>query len=127
MDDAMDVRLVQGSTGLGDDSHDVRRWKRANATQQPVQRLPRHELHDQVDHAMGVPEVVNLHNVRIAQRGHRSRLSPKPLDEGGVTGPGVQQNLDRDVPVENDIAAPPNLAHATAADQFAQYVPIVQY
>src|SRR5690606_41038003 len=61
-----------------------------------------------------------------AQRGHRSRLSPKPLDEGGVTGPGVQQNLDRDVPVENDIAAPPNLAHATAADQFAQYVPIVQ-
>src|SRR5690349_18476346 len=75
--------------------------------QRPCKRSPLDVLQDQVIR----PDVVNLANVRMIERGNRTRFL--------LEAPSVMalQSLDGDDTVEPCVACFPDLAHAPTADQ----------
>jgi hypothetical protein len=80
------------------------------------QASPRDELHGEVGPAVLFAHVVDLHDVRMPQVGHRFRLA---LEAGPVGRPGAvagEQHLQGDGAAQAEVACPVDDAHAAAAE-----------
>src|SRR5690606_6198571 len=91
------------------------------AAQRLVQRLAVDALHDQVAHLAAVIDragavVVDVDDPRVAQRRHGPGLVAEAGLETRILHQGGQQDLDRDLPAEDDVLGAPHLAHAAAAE-----------
>ena len=64
-------------------------------------------LHDQIIR----PDVVEMADVGVVERGNGTGFTGKPLGELGVG------NFDRDIPIQTGIVGAIHLAHATLADE----------
>jgi hypothetical protein len=131
MDDAL---LMGGFEGRGDLRGDAERFRQGKrrglvviisrrrrlhgrATANPLgERGTGHKLHHQRPHLAGVFEAVNLRDVRMIERREELRFAAEAGEILGIAGDGRQQDLDRDMPAEDRVAALVDLAHAAGAD-----------
>ncbi len=118
------VGLVQGAGGLGDERHRLGRREWPGPAEHGVQWLPRYELHHDVRDAPGLPVVVHLHDVRVAEGRHGPGLGSETLGKTGVARQIGEQHFDRDRAAEHLVVSPPDLTHAAPGDRFAQGVPV---
>ena len=92
-----------------------------------AQRLPRHELHRDVEHRRSerdaVPfrraltDVVDRDDVRMVQRGCGSGFLDKTLEPVRIPGHVLTQDLQRQVAAEHRIARHVDFAHPATSDQ----------
>ena len=96
MDDAAEVRVIEGAGDLhGDDRGDVDRKTRRDV-EQVVEVDALHVLHHDEHRAALLHEVVHVQDVLVLQRRHEVRFTFKALREAGVDGDAWLQRLDRD-------------------------------
>ena len=88
-----------------------------SAVQPLGQSLARHELHDEIEGAVGFFQSVNRGDVGMIQRREELRFSPEPIDAQLIVCERFGQDLDGDVALELPIARGVNLAHAACAKQ----------
>src|SRR5262249_13021604 len=88
----------------------------ALALEHRAERFAVDELHDEIGLAFVVADEVDLDDVRIVQRRHRTRLAQEALLDRGVVRQRLGQYLDRDVTVQRRLVALVNHAHAAAAE-----------
>ena len=60
--------------------------------------------------------VVHVNEARVRERRRRSGLGQEALGEGGILGERRREDLDRDVPLEPDVAGPIDARHPAARD-----------
>ncbi len=77
-----------------------------------VQRLPVHVLHDDIDQAALLADLVDGHGVGVVQLGRQAGLAEEPLEAIGVVRKAGRQGLDGHVAVQAGIVGQPDLAHA---------------
>jgi len=80
-----------------------------------AQRLALDVLHDDDDAIIGVEDVKDRDEVRMAERGAHLCLAPQPL-QPGLAQPGVQA-LERDLPTQQSVVGEGHLAHAPPAQR----------
>jgi hypothetical protein len=61
----------------------------------------------------------------VAEVGGRLGLAAEALDEVGVDGELGEQDLDRDLAVEQEVLREEHVGHAAAPDAFVDLVPVV--
>ena len=77
----------------------------------PTQRTP----FDVLEHEVVRADVVNLTDVRMVQRGDRTRFLLEPTNPVDVGGKGLWKHFDGDITLESHIAGLPHFAHASCA------------
>jgi hypothetical protein len=82
-------------------------------------------LGDEVD-AVGLADFVDLHDVRVDERGGGARLVEEPLDVRAVAGERSLQHLERDLPAERPLLGQVHLGH-TAGAQASQNAIVAQF
>src|SRR5690349_7062579 len=94
------MRGVERAPKLGDDADDLRwRWPRATLGQiaQPLlQRRSWQQLLDHIDRAVVLAQVIDLHDIRMAQLGNQPRLLEKAIDKARLRCDSHRQDLDGD-------------------------------
>ncbi|MCX7020604.1 MAG: hypothetical protein NTY46_16765 [Candidatus Sumerlaeota bacterium] len=125
MNDALPVRVPHRIADLGQNSRRFVGRKTTPANfQQIIERLGvasvgRDEIHNDVEHAVILVQVVDLHDVRMLERGHHMRLARELLAKLGRTSQRRRQNLHRVFHAHYLVLGQPHLAHrprAQAAD-----------
>ncbi len=129
VDDALLVRVGEGRGHLIRDVGDVRHRQRVGAAlvQQLAQIPAVEQLHHQVQHAVGLAEVVHDGDSAVLESGGHAGLAPEPFPQHAqerLLLPRAHrfEALDRDAPVQRFIASMPYLSHATAPDEIEQLV-----
>jgi hypothetical protein len=111
---------LQGPGCLGDQAHRPG-WVYRSLIQQPGQRRPVDQFHDQVGR-IGLAVVIYLRDTRMRQRARMPGLGTEPgqvLPMFGISGP---QQLHRHRPVQHEVCGTPNLAHPARGDTVVQPV-----
>ena len=116
------VRLREPVRHLGADVEDAAGCERVALGHQLAQRLAVDELHHDVGQPGRLPDVVDRHDVRVAERGRRARLLREAPEAQRVGGEPLGQELDRHVAVQLLVVGPPDLAHAAGPDAGGQLV-----
>ena len=80
------------------------------------ERLPGHELHHDVEDALGLPEVVDRHRVGVREDGGRPRFAEEPGHRLGMIAIGPQ-DLERHLAPQPRVDGAIDFAHAAAADE----------
>jgi hypothetical protein len=80
------------------------------------------QAHVDVESTLDLAEVVDRHHVRIVEPRSCKRLATEPLLEHRIGGQLRRQNLDGDDPLGGCVKRLPDLAHATTAQEFDQFV-----
>jgi hypothetical protein len=116
MDDAVRVRAFKGVAHLPRDRKNfVRRQGTAPETLGEVFALD--EFHGERDTSGLLFEPIDLSDVRMIQRGQRSRLSLESCEAFGILREFFGKQLQRDVTVKPGIASAVHLAHPAGANQ----------
>ena len=110
MDDASRVRGGQAVGNLGRDLERLRKGKPA-AVEELSEVDAFEELHRQVGPPAVLADVVDRDDVRMVERGRRTRLGAKAGDATRVANHLVRKDLEGDVAPEPRIPCPPNLPH----------------
>ena len=97
MHDAAAVRHLEAPRDLLRDLHDLLQRQPALA-QDDIERRAFDILHDQVEDALILAAVENLHEIGMLQRSDGLRFAVEALDGLGILGNGRRRQLDRDVP-----------------------------
>ena len=72
-------------------------------------------LHDHARATVLLGDVMNGADVRMVQRGRRTRLSLEPAERVRIPGDGLGEKLERDEPVQADILGLVHDAHPASA------------
>ena len=116
MDDAAHVRVVER---VGDLAHDpayfVDRLARL-VGEERGEIPPRHEGHDEIGDPLALADVVNRHDVRMRELRRGLRLTREAPADGWIVGQLGGQYLDRDDPVEAEVARAVDDGHPAASD-----------
>src|ERR1019366_6306957 len=72
------------------------------------------------------PEIVDRHDVRVAERGNRLRFRPESSDEFRVPTVFRAEDLHRDVAAELRIRGPVDRRHAALPEQLDEPIPAAQ-
>ena len=115
MDDAVGVRDGQGAARVPDDLDGFRLAEMA-AFEVRAERMPVHELHREVVDGVDAPEVVDLDDVRMVQPSGGAGLLEEALHVPRVLGQLQGERLERDEPVQREIARAVDLPHASGAE-----------
>jgi hypothetical protein len=127
VDDALAVGVRQGTGDVGGVAERLAdRDARRLLPDEAGEVLAMQQLGDDEHPPVGLVNVVDNGDARVAQGGGGFRLAAEPLDAGRARV-GVQHDLDRDLPAEAQVAAAPDLAHATASQPSAHVVPPGQH
>ncbi len=86
------------------------------------QRLPRHVLHDDIEHAVHLAEVENSNEIRMVEFRHRLRLGFEAFAERGVLAEFLGQDLDGHGAVQRLLDGAINRTHASGGDQGFDFV-----
>ena len=81
-----------------------------------AERLAFEQLRHEVVEAVVLADVVHGEDVRMVERGRRTRLLLEPQQTVAIAAELNRQDLDRDVTSQPDVAAPIHLAHASGAE-----------
>ena len=84
-------------------------------------------LHDDEVRAVLLAPVVDADDVRVVQVGGGLGLAAEARDEGRVGGELGEEDLDRDRPVELEVAGEEHLGHAALAEAAAQLEAAVEH
>jgi hypothetical protein len=90
------------------------RRQRAVCLEPVAQRAAGHVLHREPEQRPGLARGVDLHDVRVAQPGHRARLLQEAPAQHGARRELGRDDLDGHRPVERLVAAEPHATHAPA-------------
>jgi hypothetical protein len=121
MDDASFVQGAQGLRDLDGEANGVLDRDRASF-QALGQRLAVQVLHDEERHAVLLPDIVKRADVRMADAPDGSGLAPESFELRRAGVAWGEENLDGDSTIEAGVASVINLAHATRAEQFEDFV-----
>ena len=75
------------------------------------------EFHEEVIEIILLPEIVDRHNVRMAEHGHRPGFAGKTFGEGRVAGDRGREDLQRHEPIEAFLPGLVDHAHPALADE----------
>ena len=121
-----DTAAMRGLDSFGDLSPDPRRFadgQPSDAFDPLAQGLASYQLHDDVGVPLGQGAVViEVRDVGMPDAGDGAGLASEPLPGLGVGDHVVPEELDRDGPVELDVAALVDGPHAAPRDQSLQPV-----
>ena len=95
MDHALFGGLAQGGGDLPHDREGLLQQGRAVAGEPVAEVLPLHVFLDDVVQALDVPDLVDLHDIGVHQRGGGLGLALEPLEVGLVVGQFRPEDLDR--------------------------------
>lgn len=130
MDDALFMAVGEGCGDLLGDLLDVRDRQRVLLVvlQELAEVASVQQLHDEIEDAVGLTEVVYDGDAPVLERGGHPGLAAEPLPQHAGEGVVVVraqrfEALDGDVPAQGLVPGPPHLAHAAAPDQIEQPVP----
>jgi hypothetical protein len=116
VDDPAPVRLVEGEGDLADDRERLGLGERAAPLEDAVDVDAVHELHGDVELALGLADVLDLHEVRVpAEAGDRPGLADEALARGGV-GDLAPEDLERAPAPEERVRGAVNRAHGPAPE-----------
>jgi hypothetical protein len=116
VDDAAQVRVRERIRGLAEQPpHLVDRAPRL-VLEQLRDVAAADERHDEVGDPVALPHVVDRHDVGVCELGGRLGLTREAGAEGGIVRELRGEDLDRDEPLEPEIARPIDHGHAAAAD-----------
>ena len=91
------------------------------------ERATLHVLHRHEVRVRVLTPVVHADNVRVVEVGGRLRFTAETLDEVRVDRELGEQHLDRNGPVEQEIAREEHVGHAAAPDALLNLVAVVEY
>ena len=96
--------------------------------QELAEVAPVQQLHDEIQHAVGLTEVVDDGHPAVLKCGGHAGLAPEPLPQDPGEGLVVMvaqwfEALDGDLSAQRLVARTPHLPHAAATDQVEQPVP----
>jgi hypothetical protein len=114
VDEAARVRRVERRAGLGDELRGERRLERALLVEHPAQVRSIHEPHRDEQELAVLAGLVDGDHVRVVERGRDPRLAREPGAEGLVARELGRDQLERDGPVEGELARAVYDAHAAA-------------
>ena len=127
--DALFVGVREGGGDLVGDVHDVgdRQGLLLVLLQELAEVAALQELHDEVQHAVVLTEVMDDGDPAVLERRRDARLAPEPLAQHAGEGlvvlrPHRLEALDGDPAAERLVARPPHLAHAATPDQIQEPV-----
>ena len=121
MDDALAMRFVERVGNLGGDRQ--RLVERQRPSFQPRgQRLALEMRHDQVVRAIDAANVVDAADVRMVQRGDRTRLALEASPRIGVAGDFTRKNFDGNRAIETSIVGFVDLTHAAGAQRADDFI-----
>ena len=120
VDDAFVVSELQGVANL---RHDRQRLLRRHPA--GLNRLPQvHAVdifHDEEIQPLGLAEIVDGDDVRMAQPGQRAGFAREPLGKRRIVAGFHRQNLDRHQPIEPRLPGFVDRPHAPLAQQFEDF------
>ncbi len=117
MNEAPLVGRVQRAGHLSPDAKDSRGGQPVVLSRQRLQVRPVDVAHRDVENSLGVARVVDRDDVRVQQRGGRSRLADEPFAEALVLGQLRREQLEGDHVPEPQVLGAIHHAHAaTTAD-----------
>jgi hypothetical protein len=119
-----DAALVRRGESLRDLMRPVDRAAdgEARLLQPLAQRRSFEQLHHRVRDAVLAAEIVNGEDVRMGERGDRSRLALETRQRLRLVRHHVGDDFDRDVAAQALIVRAPDLAHATRADRRDDFI-----
>lgn len=130
VDDALLVRVAEGVGDLFRDVDDMLDGQRVLLVllKELAQVVPVEQLHDEVEHALVLAEVVHDGDAPVLEGGGHPGLAPEAFAQDAgerlvVLGSHGFEAFDGDLPAQRLVAGAPHLAHAAAPDQFEQSVP----
>ena len=85
-------------------------------------RLPLEKLHDGVDGAAVLADVVDGEDVRVRERRHRLHFAVEPGDRVRTAARERREHLDRHVPAQAGVPGPIDLAHASRPERPENFV-----
>ncbi len=108
-----DAPAVQRLEGAEDPESDLERFgQREGLAGDPLgQRLPGEQLHDQIQLALLLGELVHMAHIGVADAGGGARLSEQPIPQAGIGG-CLADPLDGDLAVEALVVGGEHHAHA---------------
>ena len=97
---------------------------REPARDQVLERGALDVLHRDPVAAVGLAAVVDADDVRVLEAGRGLRLAPEALDELGVLGEALVQELERHAAAEHRVVGEPDVGHPAAAEPADQRVAV---
>ena len=110
VDDSPPVRRIESAGDLDRVVHRLTRWQ-GSLRQTIGERLPFQELHHKVINAVLVADVVQRADIRMGEARDRACLTLQPLPPPGVPKDGLEQDFDRDDPIEPRVPGAIHLSH----------------
>src|SRR5581483_11818765 len=126
VDDAGIVGRLQRERDLADHVERPVDRQPALARQDARQRLAVDELHDEVGESVRLAVVVDVGDAGVRQRRGGPGLGAEPLHETRLAGDLRAQDLHGNGSIEDVVVAPPDFAHAAAADTTVQRVAVAE-
>jgi hypothetical protein len=121
MDDAALVRAFEREGDLPGDSEDVVD-RHGAAVDEARERTSVDQFHDDRSSVAGRLEAIHLRDVGMVQRRQRLGFAFEAAQAIGIPRDGFGQDLNRDVPVEDRVASPIDLAHTTLTEFAGEFV-----
>ncbi len=103
------------------------RLERPGGAQHVGHAAPRHVLHHDVVGPPLLTPVVDAHDVGVVEVGGGLRLSPEALHEVRIVGELGEQDLQRDLAIEELVTGEIDVGHPAAGDVAQQLVPAVEH
>ena len=122
VDDAADVRRVEGLRDLGGHAGGLARRERPVLAQDRGEVLAVDQLHDDVRARAVLAEVEHRHDARVAERRRRPGLVAEPAEEVGVLAELGAEELDGDVAIQLGVAGAVDRRHPALAEELDQAV-----
>ena len=116
MDHAAPVRIRQCVADVLEQTHEASHVERSVSVHAFGETLAFDEAHREREHAVAVLDGVNGDDVRMRERRRGSGLAEEPLAERAIAGELRWEHLERDRPVELEIAREIDGAHAAATE-----------
>ena len=124
--DVLGVRVLERAAQLLGHLAGLPGGERAAALQARRQALALDQLGDEVQALLGLPDVEDLHDPRIADARQELRLALEALGSVGILGPPRLDHLDRDGACQPPVVAAIHPAERALADQLVELVAAVE-
>ena len=117
MDQTVRMGLVERAGDLGQDGQRSIRFEPPGQAQDRRQAGAFDEAHREVELAIDLAGVVDVDDVRVAERGRQARLAQEPIAERLVLGHLRDDDLQRDPALERGVLGGVDDAHPATPDQ----------
>jgi hypothetical protein len=122
--DTLRMRVGERVGHVGEDGGSTLRLDVLHAVDQVAQAFPGDVLHHEVEMPRRFAGGVHGDDVRMAQLGHRPRLEQEAVAERRRGGKVRADDLDRDRPVERDVAREEDLPHRARPEHALERIPL---